>query len=110
MIRNYQVVILLFTIISIAASAVPKTEEGKRVLDHDFQQHLGDEHSKQYDHEQFLGEDQAKTFDQLAPEESRRRLGYVYLLIFFFKSFVWISSKINFSCIAYNDICTCNTV
>lgn len=77
MIRNYQVVILLFTIISIAASAVPKTEEGKRVLDHDFQQHLGEEHSKQYDHEQFLGEDQAKTFDQLAPEESRRRLGII---------------------------------
>jgi hypothetical protein len=75
--RHCQLLVLLFTIFTIAASAVPKPEENKRVLDHDFTQHLGDEHSKQYDHEQFLGEDQAKTFDQLAPEESRRRLGYV---------------------------------
>lgn len=106
MIRNYQVIILLFTLISIAASAVPKTEEGKRVIDHDFQQHLGEEHSKQYDHEQFLGEDQAKTFDQLAPEESRRRLGYVcFILINLFIFIIALSfSKINSSCIAYNDI------
>lgn len=31
-------------------------------------------HDTAYDHQQFLG-DQAKTFDQLLPEESRRRLG-----------------------------------
>lgn len=70
-------ILTLFIITQATASAVPKSaEETKRVLDHDFTQHLGnDEHSKQYDHEQFLGEDQAKTFDQLAPEESRRRLG-----------------------------------
>lgn len=30
-----------------------------------------------YDHEAFLGPDEAKTFEQLAPEESRRRLGSV---------------------------------
>lgn len=74
--RNCQLIVFGLTFLSIVASAVPKPDE-KRVLDHDFVQHLGahDEHSKQYDHEQFLGEDQAKTFDQLAPEESRRRLG-----------------------------------
>lgn len=33
------------------------------------------EHNTQYDHEAFLGEE-AKTFDQLTPEESRRRLGW----------------------------------
>jgi len=32
------------------------------------------QHNAQYDHEAFLGEE-AKTFDQLTPEESRRRLG-----------------------------------
>ena len=110
MIRNNQIVILLFTIISIAASAVPKAEEGKRVLDHDFQQHIGEEHNKQYDHEQFLGEDQAKTFDQLPPEESRRRLGYVYFSFNLMFIFALFSSKINSSCIAYNDTCTCDTV
>ncbi|KAM6896024.1 calumenin-A [Lycodopsis pacificus] len=30
-----------------------------------------------YDHQAFLGEDQAKAFDQLSPEESRRRLGVI---------------------------------
>lgn len=74
MLRHCQIFFLVFSVISISASAVPK-DEGKRVIDHDFKQHMGDEHSKQYDHEQFLGEDQAKTFDQLPPEESRRRLG-----------------------------------
>lgn len=32
------------------------------------------EHDPEYDHNAFLGED-AKTFDQLSPEESKRRLG-----------------------------------
>lgn len=69
-------IVSLLIITQVTASAVPKSEEAKRVLDHDFATHIGgDDHSKQYDHEQFLGEDQAKTFDQLAPEESRRRLG-----------------------------------
>lgn len=71
---NFQLVLLALSFLSILGSAVPKPDE-KRVLDHDFTQHMGDEHNKQYDHEQFLGEDQAKSFDQLAPEESRRRLG-----------------------------------
>lgn len=33
-------------------------------------------HNPEYDHEAFLGED-AKTFDQLTPEESKRRLAWV---------------------------------
>lgn len=37
----------------------------------------GDEHNTQYDHEAFLGAEEAKTFDQLTPEESRRRLGLI---------------------------------
>lgn len=74
--RNRHLVVFGLSFLTIVASAVPKPDE-KRVLDHDFAQHMNshDEHSKQFDHEQFLGEDQAKTFDQLAPEESRRRLG-----------------------------------
>lgn len=72
--RNFQLIVLSLSFFTIVASAVPKPDEN-RVLDHEFSQHMGDEHNKQYDHEQFLGEDQAKTFDQLTPEESRRRLG-----------------------------------
>ena len=30
----------------------------------------------EYDHEAFLGKEQAKTFDDLTPEESKRRLGW----------------------------------
>ncbi|CAO1422965.1 unnamed protein product [Diamesa serratosioi] len=77
--RSYQFVLLFLSFVSIfitIANAVPKPDEN-RVMDHDFSQHIGSEHSKQYDHEAFLGEDQAKTFDQLDPEESRRRLGLI---------------------------------
>lgn len=38
-----------------------------------------DKKSFDYDHEAFLGSDVAKTFDQLAPEESRRRLRWVLI-------------------------------
>ncbi|CAH2063160.1 unnamed protein product, partial [Iphiclides podalirius] len=42
------------------------------------QEHFRNEHhNKQFDHDAFLGEDQAKTFDQLPPEESKRRLGII---------------------------------
>jgi len=43
------------------------------------QQHYNPEreHNPEYDHEAFLGEEQAHEFDQLAPAESRRRLGLV---------------------------------
>lgn len=45
------------------------------------QEHFIDgEHNPKYDHEAFLGEE-AKQFDDLTPEESRRRLGYVHKLI-----------------------------
>lgn len=61
------------------AMAIPKPDEPQHHgLDHlAHASHLqeGGPHDAQYDHEQFLGEDQAKTFDQLVPEESRRRLG-----------------------------------
>ncbi|CAO1428082.1 unnamed protein product [Diamesa hyperborea] len=77
--QSCQFTLLLLSLLSICitiTSAVPKPDEN-RVMDHDFNQHIGSEHSKQYDHEAFLGEDQAKTFDQLEPEESRRRLGLI---------------------------------
>lgn len=65
-----------------SAMAIPKPDEAPahHGLDHlAHTNHLQDAHDAQYDHEQFLGEDQAKTFDQLAPEESRRRLGYEWM-------------------------------
>lgn len=37
---------------------------------------VNSQHNPSYDHEAFLGEE-AKTFDQLSPEESRRRLGVI---------------------------------
>lgn len=60
-----------------SAAAIPKPDEPHHNLDHlAHTNHIADPaHNAQYDHEQFLGEDQAKTFDQLPPEESRRRLG-----------------------------------
>ena len=37
--------------------------------------YMGDEHNPKYDHEAFLGPNEAKQFDELTPDESRRRLG-----------------------------------
>ncbi|XP_014672656.1 PREDICTED: calumenin-A-like [Priapulus caudatus] len=37
----------------------------------------GVEHNAQYDHEAFLGQNEAGQFDQLPPDESRRRLGII---------------------------------
>lgn len=41
----------------------------------DQEHYEGDGHNADYDHEAFLGKDQAKEFDNLTPEESKRRLG-----------------------------------
>ena len=35
----------------------------------------GDEHNPEYDHEAFLGKEGAREFEELNPEESRKRLG-----------------------------------
>ena len=37
----------------------------------------GEAHDYDYDHDAFLGADEAREFDQLAPEESRARLGKI---------------------------------
>ncbi|CAK6973999.1 calumenin-A [Scomber scombrus] len=46
-------------------------EEPLSSLEHD------DAKNHDYDHEAFLGQDEAKTFENLSPEESRRRLGII---------------------------------
>lgn len=64
-------------------AAVPKLNEDElkyNPLEEDsaHEKHLENGiHNKQYDHEAFLGEAEAKTFDQLPPEESKRRLGII---------------------------------
>lgn len=61
-------------------NALPKNEEKKdRVIDRELsgKEHFANEvHNAEYDHEAFLGEE-SKTFDQLSPEESKRRLGII---------------------------------
>nr|XP_023014709.1 calumenin isoform X1 [Leptinotarsa decemlineata] len=60
--------------------ALPKEEtHSERVYNRDLsdKEHFENEHhNPEYDHEAFLGEE-AKTFDQLPPEESKRRLGLI---------------------------------
>lgn len=64
----------------VVVRAIPKPDEIQdRVLNKDLseQEHfINSQHNPTYDHEAFLGEE-AKTFDQLSPEESRRRLGII---------------------------------
>lgn len=70
----------ILLILAVAAFAIPKPDEKKeRVIDRELsdKEHFQNEHhNTQYDHEAFLGEE-AKTFDQLPPEESRRRLAII---------------------------------
>jgi len=37
----------------------------------------GSEHNPDYDHEAFVGREEAKAYDDLTPEESQQRLGWV---------------------------------
>ncbi|XP_076310701.1 calumenin-like isoform X2 [Tachypleus tridentatus] len=72
------IVILLMAI----GLAVPNPDnEKKRVVNKPLsdEQHYGDdaEHNVDYDHEAFLGEDEARTFENLTPEESKKRLGEI---------------------------------
>ncbi|CAG9563378.1 unnamed protein product [Danaus chrysippus] len=73
--------ITLYTVLAITAvfAGVPNQDESKRMMDHlsDAEHYRNEHHNKQFDHDAFLGEDQAKTFDQLSPEESKRRLGII---------------------------------
>ena len=63
----------------------PNEQHGSKKRVHE-QQPLSDEvhyketeHNNEYDHQAFLGNEQKKTFDELSPEESKLRLGLVYL-------------------------------
>ncbi|KAL3266409.1 hypothetical protein HHI36_010585 [Cryptolaemus montrouzieri] len=71
--------IVCFSSVLYLISALPKDEKTDRVFDRELsnKEHFdNDVHNAEYDHEAFLGED-AKTFDQLSPEESKRRLGLI---------------------------------
>lgn len=72
--------LLLFAVVAVVVVvAIPKPDDvpHNRVMDElSHKPHFqNDAHNTQYDHEAFLGEDEAKSFDELAPEESQRRLG-----------------------------------
>lgn len=81
--KTQQLPLVLLGLAAVAVavvSAIPKPDDassGGRVIDElSHAQHFqNDAHNTQYDHEAFLGEDEAKSFDELAPEESQRRLG-----------------------------------
>ncbi|XP_066138917.1 calumenin [Euwallacea fornicatus] len=70
----------MFAACIILGAALPKEETHKdRVIDRELsdKEHFENEkHNPEYDHEAFLGEE-AQTFDQLPPEESKRRLGLI---------------------------------
>lgn len=70
--------LVLFSAIVVQTIALPKEENhNDRIYNRDLSEktHFENEHhNPEYDHEAFLGEE-AKTFDQLPPEESKRRLG-----------------------------------
>ena len=64
------------TIYSARISSIFTGKRGPRDLSEE-DHYPGDEpdHNTDYDHEAFLGKEDAERFDQLAPEEAKRRLG-----------------------------------
>lgn len=81
------VLIIALTASASISSAQPSDEEHKsRVLDHGLsdEEHFTDEdgeaphHNVEYDHQAFLGKDEEKTFDNLPPEESKKRLAVIF--------------------------------
>lgn len=67
----------------VALARPPDAKEKGRIFDGKLsdEEHFKEEnHNPDYDHEAFLGNDK-KTFDQLTPEESKERLGYVRFLV-----------------------------
>ncbi|XP_013789358.1 calumenin-like [Limulus polyphemus] len=77
--RSFVLICILLMTIGLAISE-PDIET-KRVVNKPLsdEQHYEDDtgHNVDYDHEAFLGQDEAKTFEDLPPEESKRRLGEI---------------------------------
>lgn len=73
--------VLVFFVLCVVCSSSKPTERKNRVHHEEPLSELehNDDKNFDYDHEAFLGRDEAKTFDQLPPEESKRRLGLVIL-------------------------------
>ena len=81
MMKEWCCLFLLF-ILTVDSASVDSKHGHERVvhdrkLSHKEHFHDGQEHDYDYDHEAFLGADEAREFDQLAPEESRARLGTI---------------------------------
>lgn len=67
-------------ILAVCAKSVEEGNKSRRDGKLSDQEHYDEkgEHNAEYDHEAFLGK-QKKSFDQLTPEESKKRLGWVEL-------------------------------
>lgn len=78
----FVVTIFLMTVVAIPQSGTHEKKERVHDAKLSGQEHYQNEqHNTQYDHEAFLGED-AKSFESLPPEESKRRLRFVFFLQF----------------------------
>ena len=74
--------LLYFALVSLflTCQASPKSRVKDGLSDHDHEHGgPGHEHNPEFDHEAFLGKDEAKTFDELSPDESKEKLGYVVI-------------------------------
>ncbi|XP_077994163.1 calumenin-A-like isoform X1 [Glandiceps talaboti] len=72
--------VLSLLVVLIAAKPTDKHGKQRGVKEEKLSEqdhYLDEEHNNEYDHEAFLGQDAAQ-FDELDPEESKRRLGIIY--------------------------------
>ncbi|XP_072047359.1 calumenin-A-like isoform X2 [Amphiura filiformis] len=75
------VLFLVVSVLIVQIFAKPADKHSDRVKDDkplsDTVHYAGDGHNNDYDHDAFLGEEEAKTFNDLSPDESKRRLGKI---------------------------------
>ncbi|CAG5134394.1 unnamed protein product, partial [Candidula unifasciata] len=72
--------LVVFELTQVYCSAIPAGEIKQRVHEKSLsneEHEVRGEHNNDYDHDAFLGHEDAETFDQLSPEESKKRLASI---------------------------------
>lgn len=70
--------LVIFVLVVATGCFCESSSSNDRVIkdnSHDEKHYEAEEHNPEYDHEAFLGKEEAKEYDELSPEESKKRLG-----------------------------------
>eukprot|EP00731_Ephydatia_muelleri_P007586 Em0003g1834a len=77
--KNLNAILILCFAATACCKPTGEERKGRGPLDLSGYDHFteGEQHNTEYDHEAFLGKDEAERFDQLTPEEAKKRLALI---------------------------------